>query len=242
MTEQSARSRAVVDLGKRLVIELNLGDSVDTLGRWMAHYLAELIQEVEVASGNDRLAKQERLRDSILAFWARRSELPIDTRPFGEFEPILRALASLDPEGGTSRYFSLSRAPDSESNESEETRNWIELAKGLDYTSKVLINHCLISAAGSSLDKSQKWVKLASDAAIEEGIESCVTNFISKQRDLMEGVDPNSRQRSILSGRQQKLEAFLSLASLLTDDIQAQLMALQPQGVRENPPSNHPEE
>lgn len=241
MTEQSARSRAVVTLGKELVAELELGDSVDTLGRWMAHYLAELIQEAEVATGDNRIAKQALLRDSILALWAHRFELPSGTRPFGEFEPILRALASLDPESETSRYFSASRAPSSENSESEETRQWIELARGLDYASKILIDHCLISAAGSALDQSQEWIKLANKAGIDDSFEFRVIRFISNQRDLMEKTDLNAHQRSILSDRHEKLEGFLSLASILTADIKVRLTALQSDDADEKPLSNHRE-
>ena len=35
------RSDSVLALGKKLVDELGLDQSVDTLGRWMAHYIAE---------------------------------------------------------------------------------------------------------------------------------------------------------------------------------------------------------
>ena len=223
MTEQSARSRAIIALGKRLVAELELVDSVDTLGRWMAHYLAELIQEAEVTTGDDRLTAQAQLRDSILALWAHRFELPSGTRPFGEFEPILRALASLDPESETPRYFSPSRVPGSESNESEETRQWIELARGLDYASKILIDHCLISAAGSALDKSQEWIKLAYEAGIDDSFEFRVIRIISNQHDLMKETDLNEHHRSVLTDRKKKLEVFLSVASLLANDINAKL-------------------
>ena len=239
--EQSARSRAVVALGKKLVAELELGNSVDTLGRWMAHYLAELIQEAEVATGDDRLAAQAQLRDSILALWAHRFELPSGMRPFGEFEPILSALASLDPESESSRYFSPSRAPSSECSESEETRQWIELGKGLDYASKILIDHCLISAAGSALDKSQEWFKLAIEAGIDDSFEFRVIRLVSNQRDLMKETDLNAHQRSILSDRHKKLEGFLSLASILVDDIKARLTAFPPDDIDEKPLSDRRE-
>ena len=36
-TDESARSEAILALGRRLVQELGLEPSVDTLGRWMAH-------------------------------------------------------------------------------------------------------------------------------------------------------------------------------------------------------------
>lgn len=226
--EQSARSEAAVALGKKLVAELSLGDSVDTLGRWMAHYVAELVQEAEAATGDDRSAKQAQLRDAILALWAHRFELPRGNRPFGEFEPILRALASLDPESKFSRYFSPSRAPGNESGESDETRQWIELASALDHASKILIDYCLTLAADSALDKSKDWVKLAKEAGIDDSFEFQVVRFIKDQSDLMKEMDPNLHQRRVLTDRRKKLEAFLSIASVLTNDINARLDSLPP--------------
>lgn len=228
MTEQSARSKAVVALGKKFVAELDLGDSVDTLGRWMAHHIAELVQEAEAATGDDRLAKQAHLRDAILALWAHRFELPSGMQPLVEFEPILSALASLDPESQYSRYFSPSYAPDNESNESEETRLWVELAKSLDHSSKILINYCLTLAADKALDQSKEWVKLAKEAGVDDSFDLRAIRFIMDQNDLMKAPDPNAQQRRVLTDRKKKLEVFLSIAAALTNDINARLDSLPP--------------
>lgn len=40
LTEPLKRSESVIALGKRLVEELGMEPGVDTLGRWMAHYVA----------------------------------------------------------------------------------------------------------------------------------------------------------------------------------------------------------
>jgi hypothetical protein len=228
VTEQSARSKAVVALGKKLVAELGLGDSVDTLGRWMAHHIAELVQDAEDVAGDDRPAKQAQLRDAILALWAHRFELPPGKRPFGEFEPILRALASLDPESQSSRYFSQPRAPDNESDESKATREWIELASALDHISKVLIDYCLTLAADAALDKSKEWVKLAKEAGIDDSFDFSMIRFIKDQSDLMKEPDPNTYQRRVLTDRKKKLEAFLLVASMLAKDINDRLNNLPP--------------
>lgn len=226
--EQSAHSEAIITLGKKLVNELGLGDSVDTLGRWMAHYVAELVLETEAATGINRSAKQIQLRDAILALWAHRFELPDRKRPFSEFEPILRALASLDPESQSSRYFSPSRAPDNEHSESEETRQWVELASSLDHISKVLIDYCLTLAADSALDKSKEWVELAKEAGIDDSFEFIVIRFIKNQNDLMKEPDPNVHQRRVIKDRIKKLEAFVSVASVLANEMSARLESLPP--------------
>lgn len=217
------RSKAVVALGEKLVTELGLSDSVDTLGRWMAHYIAELIHESEAATKEDRVAKQAQLRDSVLALWAHRFELPSGKRPFGDFELILRTIESLDPERKTARYFPAERTPEPESNEGNETQQWIELARSLDYVSKILINHCIISAAESSLDQSQEWVTLACEADVGDSVELHAIRFLRDQWNLMYETDPNEHQRRILSGRLNKLKEFVSRASKLADDLEAKL-------------------
>jgi hypothetical protein len=160
--------------------------------------------------------------------WAHRFELPAGKRPFGEFEPILRALASLDPEAKTSRYFSPSRAPDGEGVEPKETRQWIELATNLDHVSKTFIDHCLTLAAEAALDKSKEWVQLAKSAGIDDSFEFEVIRVIRDRRDLMKGRDPNAYQRRVLTDRKKKLEAFLSMASTLANDIEVRLDSLPP--------------
>ena len=41
-------------LGKKLIDELGLDQSVDTLGRWMAHYIAEKMEDAQAAIGESR--------------------------------------------------------------------------------------------------------------------------------------------------------------------------------------------
>jgi hypothetical protein len=106
----SVDSDAVIALGKRLVEELELGDSVDTLGRWMAHYIAELIVKVEAARSEERDKLSSCCAAAILDLWRHRSVLPNGKRPFEEIEPILRAIQSLDPEDDIPRYWRSARS------------------------------------------------------------------------------------------------------------------------------------
>ena len=104
-------SKDVLDLGCALVNELNLDPGVDTLSRWMAHYIAELIGEAKTAKIEDRPAKLAKCADAILKLWDHRHQLADGKRPFEDLEPIMRALASLDPEDNTPRYFRTQRRP-----------------------------------------------------------------------------------------------------------------------------------
>src|ERR1700719_935454 len=93
-TEASQRSEKVLALGRKLVEELGLEPSVDTLGRWMAHYIAELVDQVKTATGDERAVAEQRCFDAILSLWKHRSELPNGKRPFADLEPVMRAMQS----------------------------------------------------------------------------------------------------------------------------------------------------
>jgi hypothetical protein len=91
-----------VALGKKLAADL---EDTDTLGRWMAHYVAELIAGAETAENADKREAQDRCAHEILNLWAHRHGYPGSNRPFEGFEPIRRALERLDPEQSEWSFF-----------------------------------------------------------------------------------------------------------------------------------------
>lgn len=76
-SEETAHSKPwpdVVRLGQRIVRELDLEDSNDTLGRWMAHRIAQLMQRADEARNDEeREETQSECADLILRVWSRRS-------------------------------------------------------------------------------------------------------------------------------------------------------------------------
>ena len=75
-------------LGKKLVTEQGFDGSVDTLGRWMAHHIAELIHEAESSNDDARPVKMAHVREAVLALWSHRHVLPNGRSPFAGMEPI----------------------------------------------------------------------------------------------------------------------------------------------------------
>lgn len=61
-------------LGDKIVSALNLHKTVDTLGRWKAHHLAEVVLAVRDAKESDRVAAEARLA-SFLVNFGRRSDV-----------------------------------------------------------------------------------------------------------------------------------------------------------------------
>ena len=222
-TALSPMPQEVLDLGRALVKELGLDPGVDTLSRWMAHYIAELIEEAESAKVEEQPSKLANCADTILRLWERRHQLPNGKRPFEDFEPILRAIESLNPEDDTPRYFRSLRLASDEIEKNEKIENWLKIADGLDYTAKVLITYCLVEASQKALDKSKKWVVLAKTAGLEDGIELPVIQFIKAEGDLTKVGDPNDKARRLLENRINRLAEFKKMANTLESDLRRRL-------------------
>jgi len=201
---------------------------VDTLGRWMAHHIAELIQEAESANDDARPVKMANVREAVLALWSHRHALPNGRSPFAGMEPIFNALESLDPEIPDFRYFSISSAPHASDEESEEVQKYVDMAKAVDRASKVIVNFCIAKAAERALDSSKAWVQLASKAEADEGLDITLIRIIADRSDLMKASNPATKRRRILNDRKQKLEALLIGASEVLESINSQLGDMPP--------------
>ena len=217
------RSDAVLELGKRIVDELGIDRTDDTLGRWMAHYIAELIHGAETAKAKERPAKMAKCADAILNLWKHRYQLPAGKRPFEDFEPILRALASLDPSDDTPRYFRQIRTAAEEAVENPETRKWLEISDNIDYLARSLISYCLVQAAQTALDRSKEWVTLAEAAESDEGIDFAVISSIADESSLLKLTNPDERARKRLEDRIKQLDGFKKKAAALASELRRQL-------------------
>ena len=88
--EQSNQLQENLKFGKKLVEEFELNKSVDTLGKWMLHYIAELIDKINDEESDEEV-KQELKKECsevILQFWEHRYQWPFDC----SFEDLLYAL------------------------------------------------------------------------------------------------------------------------------------------------------
>ncbi|MBG0810429.1 hypothetical protein IY145_13720 [Methylosinus sp. H3A] len=218
-TVVSARCEATLELGRKLTSELDLDRSVDTLGRWMAHYVAELIQDAEKASGEERPAKIRACCEVIISLWKHRHELPNGKRPFEELEPILRALESLDPDDSTPRYFRSARAAADDADMDGKAKSWLKLIDSLDYSARMLIRYCLTQAAEVALDKSREWVALAEAAGADNGVELPIIRVLVGENSLLKKSDPNEANRKQLQDRIDRLEGFTQMANALASDL-----------------------
>ena len=93
----------VLKLGSRIVRELRL-EPTDTLGRWMAHHLAEVIQDADSAGVDEREAAFDRAVDLILKLWSHKRSLPRGAYPLNDLESAMSVLGRLNPNASPYRW------------------------------------------------------------------------------------------------------------------------------------------
>lgn len=92
MEESKHSEEEIIKLGEKLVKEFNLEYSTNTLARWMSHYLAELIQNIEnVTSEEEKKILKKECCDVILKLWSQKEDLPIK-KPLEDLIPVIEIL------------------------------------------------------------------------------------------------------------------------------------------------------
>lgn len=207
-----------MNLGKALVKELNLDPSVDTTARWMAHYIAEQIELAEHSSGIQKQEAEERCFETILKLWNHRSAFPRGSRPFENFEPIIRTLARLDPE--KDRHFFFGNRKETTDSVPEEVQKWLDIADGIDEAARVWLKYVFGQAALAATDDSTiEWLENSVSLQQEDNFSVIFRELHSDIDDIWrEGQNENEKKRKTINSRIKKLEVFAELNQLLLSE------------------------
>ncbi len=211
--EDSEIQKRIMNLGKALVKELNLENSVDTLARWMAHYIAEQIEAAEHSIGIEKKEFEERCFETILKLWKHRSHMPKGVRPFENFEPILRVLKRLDPEN--ERYFFFEDRYKESEDIPYEVQKWLDVANEIDETARVWLRYVFEQAVKSASDeKTFAWLKNSVD--IEDSEEILIINDLLYDSEIQKNEEElkQMKKEKIISSIN-KLERFTELNEFL---------------------------
>lgn len=212
------RSRDVIELGIRLVAQLDRKD--DLLASWMAHYIAELMENVKKATPETKAAAEDVCAKAILELWRHRASLPDDVRPFARLDAIVRTLASLDPEGPSLRYYARERH-DAQAEADEQTRKWLDFASYIDESARFLIRTAIRSAAARSAASMAPWVELAQSLRFDQSIEERVLQFVVNAD---KGGDEAQVHEAGLRLSLSKIESFLKAGAAFADQVRAHLL------------------
>jgi hypothetical protein len=220
--ESLDRSKAVIELGKRIVTQLKLGD--DVLSQWMAHLIAERMNAVEGAEPEARASAQDACAQAIFQLWERRSILPDHLRPLRELGSLIETLESLDINSGRRfRYFPKSQNQESFDTTGESSNQFLEIATNLDEAARVLIQYFLAASVEDVVGEVQPWLQAAIEAKTDVELEKRVVEF------ALAGIATpgvNEMARKTLQDKVKKLEVFAELATAVGGDLKGRLSCL----------------
>ena len=205
----------VLGLGRHLIRELGLEDGVDTLGRWMVHYLAELIDE---ADNGSTIAKRTRARKeaatTILKIWEHRSSLPGKSYPLAPYRDVLRVIDRLQPDSNPFWYLG---------HHAENKREQLA-AELFDGLSRLIISLLLMK-----IDSGEKSIEtdLTATEALNE-TEQRVLMALQQWGDLFKSTaDSSERERKNRKGRDPTKVNLGETAIRLIDSITTNLNELR---------------
>lgn len=212
-----------MNLGKALVKELNLDHGVDTLARWMAHYIAEQIEKAENSTGAEKKEAEERCYETILKLWNHRSSFPKGSRPFENFEPIIHTLVRLDPEN--ERHFFFENRKEKKDGVPEEVQKWLDIADGIDEAARVWLKYVFEQASLAATDGSTiEWLENLVAIQEEDNFSVIFRELHGDIDDIWgEGKKEDERKRKIIVSRIKKLEAFAELNQFLLTEYRDEL-------------------
>lgn len=234
--EKLESQEKVINLGKFLVKQLNLDKSVDTLGRWMAHYLALKISEAENAKGKDKIALEEECFKTILEIWKHRWKMPSNTNPINNFQPIFDFLVKLNPNRNEPFYFSDLRENISEESTTKSiVNNWLEVASHFDKYARICVNYALANATAEITSEEQlNWFQNSPN--LTRDIDIKIIKILLDRDDKVGADEPNSSEENFIKGANIEklkyninfLENHQKLHRQLLKDLKDKLAAINP--------------
>lgn len=220
----------VISLGNALVEELGLEPGVDTLSRWLAHYVAEQLAYLESAKGEEKAQVQHRCFETILTLWQHRSSFRNGHRPFENFEAIFKTLDALNPENTHSYYHFWNQ--DNETDRAvtdEDAKHWLEMATGIDHAAREWISFALNQAVERALDeKTKAWLGKAISVMPDDDLTVIVRlvpeEFEINEQDDIEKIQIDRIKK--LEAKLEKLDAFFALSGLIREEIIAEIQQI----------------
>jgi hypothetical protein len=140
-------STKVIKLGEKIVDELLLSDGSDTISKWMAHYIAELIERTKNSEGKEKEKYEKECFETILKLWEEIHKVPNIKAPLSRFEKIYELC---DEMMSKDRYRYFPAKYEDDSNE------FLVLAKVVDKLSKKIVQNAFFLAYQSAREKERE--------------------------------------------------------------------------------------
>ena len=208
-----------------------MGSDCDTPSRWLVHYIAENIEKSETSeSEEEKQNAQIKCVDAILKLWKQRSNLPRGMLPFDDFDSVFRGLSRLDNSSNKPYYNELNQFNQTiADDESNECKNWINIAIFVDKVAKELVSNSFELAANEALSEETK--------VILSNVPDASDNDIRIMLDFMyeeDSVSSNSKEIEKLKSKIENIEKLKTICDGFLEGLNKELTAHQSEQVEDN--------
>lgn len=229
--ENSEIQKEIIELGKQFVKELRLEPGVDTISKWMAHYVAEKIALAKKSEGKQKMAAEKECFETILKLWKHRWTLQARRRPLENFGPLLNMLQRINPDKEEPYYFmevptGNVRADTDESK--APSPKWLDVAAEIDKVARVWLEFALKQAGFEASDEmTAAWVK--NSYHLNDNEDTLIISSLLKDRVSFDFDDDESTgfykkfDVEKLKSRIAQLEKFASINNVLLAAYKAEL-------------------
>jgi len=205
--------KKIIKLGKKMIEELKLQNSVDTLSKWMIYYISELIVKAENETGEKKAELNLECCNVILKVWEQRHFQNAIPSPFEKFQKVYEVLTQLNIDDQWS-FYSRRYKPEHDVAISSSQRYWLSLIKELDQVVKVWIKYFSYEAANELVDEGiNGWLDVLEDIEDTENDLLKEILFLEKDEDIVQ-----EKKESLLK-QLAMLEKFNEINVILIDKI-----------------------
>ena len=203
----------MLELGKLLASEL---EQTDTLGRWMAHYLAEQMAGLKPKTGSERTLAEAEVAALILRLWALRRQIPGGRLPLAEVDEVEAAIVRLAPGRRPWAYFGAFSADTEPSAGETETSTTLRAALLVDRLAGDLVHGLIGCAAELAEEDEADWIKQA------ETIGDAALRTVRRVRIVDDHIENATERPSWNSEVMERATALLSVVSDLVAALEAE--------------------
>lgn len=197
----------------------------------MAHHLARLIETAKSATGDARVAAEDRCVTAILEVWRHRNCLPHGARPFEPAERVLDVITALDPDAKQPFYNRLAfdwDDLDEDDQPKPAERNVLDVVVLFDQVARQVLRHLLSRAIEEIPDQTRAWVKRASGMGLAGRDIATLRRIVYVTGDA-EKDEHRRRVDEVNDVRSQieRLERFTKTGKLVQDELETRLASLE---------------
>lgn len=247
--EDSKAQNKILTLGKAIVKELELDPGVDTLAKWMAHYVAEKITLAERLSGNEKKQAEEECFEIISKLWEHRWSIPHNKPFLQDFEPLFETVDKLNPnkdvpfflppqfifemeeEIKISETNEINNESDDSQAENLNPQTYLDSALRVDKLAKSLIANLLIQAVSCiKLSAEREDLIRNSIEAIdypESRIIRITSDYSKSVESQKEEADETQNRIAEVKSKIDKLEELTSIVKSLVSRYKKELLEIE---------------